>query len=80
MTSTELKFISGNQSTRADLMQDHGFVAKIDEGLGTLSVNGRRRVPKPPTRMSAFMVVVLLLTQLPTLSKYNNQQKKDEHP
>jgi hypothetical protein len=42
MTSTELKFISGNQSTRADLMQDHGFVAKIDERLG----NAERQRPQ----------------------------------
>jgi hypothetical protein len=40
---------------------------KSTSGLGTLSVSGRRRVPKPPTRMSAFMAAaaVLLPTQLP---------------
>jgi hypothetical protein len=31
-------------------------LAKSTRGLGKLSVRGRRRVPKPPTRMSAFMV------------------------
>lgn len=31
-----------------------GLFAKSTIGLGTVSVKGRRRVPKPPTRMRAF--------------------------
>ena len=30
-----------------------GRLAKSTMGLGTVSVSGRRRVPKPPTRMRA---------------------------
>ena len=32
-----------------------GLLAKSTSGFGTLSVSGRRRVPKPPTRIKAFI-------------------------
>lgn len=35
-----------------------GLLAKSTKGLGTDNVRGRRRVPKPPTRISAFIVEI----------------------
>lgn len=35
-----------------------GLFAKSTRGFGTLNVSGRSRVPNPPTRMSAFMVII----------------------
>lgn len=34
-----------------------GLLAKSTIGLGTVSVSGLSRVPYPPTRMSAFMLL-----------------------
>ena len=33
-----------------------GLLAKSTKGFGKLRVRGRRRVPKPPTNINAFMI------------------------
>jgi hypothetical protein len=38
-----------------------GLLAKSTRGLGTLSVRGLSLVPKPPTRIKAFILLELLL-------------------
>lgn len=34
-----------------------GLLAKSTSGFGTLRVKGRSRVPNPPTRISAFILI-----------------------
>ena len=40
-----------------------GWLAKGTSGFGVVRVRGRRRVPKPPTRMIAFIVYFLEISR-----------------
>lgn len=44
-----------------------GLLAKSTNGFGMLRVNGLNRVPKPPTRISAFMVIIQFKLAFPCM-------------
>jgi hypothetical protein len=53
-----------------------GLLQNSTQGFGTLSVSGRKRVPNPPTKISAFMMKVATECCLPANAETHHSTNK----
>jgi len=55
-----------------------GLLAKSTRGFGKLRVNGLNRVPNPPTRMRAFILILLSLEEISDLKPERERERERE--
>ena len=77
MRAVSPKLVESAQGERITWCMTIGMLAKGTSGLGSESVSGRSRVPKPPTRIKAFIpMLVLFVERLWKIRRSSKQQRR----